>query len=262
MKRSHGVLSELASGASSFLAGFRVFRTHPGTMLLGLLPALLAGLILASAIGALLFFLQPIVEALTPFAESWHPFWRGTARVVLATGIVVTAGIVSVRVFTALALTIGGPFYERIAIIADDSLGGLPDAVETRFWRSLRDMGRIVLRSILGAIGIGLVSLIPAIGGALGAVLGVLFTATVVTREFSLLPFQRRGVASAERRALLKGARWRVLGFGLMVQLWYVLPLGALLGMPVASAGGTHLVRGLRGEATASAPAAVPNQGV
>jgi len=263
--RGHGVLAELVAGAASFLAGFRVLRAHPGSLLLGLLPALLSGVVLAVGVGVLIFFLNPITLALTPFAETWHPFWRDTSRLVLATSLVVTAGILSARVFTALALTIGGPFYERIAITADVSFGGLTDVVATGFWRSLGDMGRIVLRSILGALGIGLISLIPMVGGALGAVLGVLFTATVITREFSLLPFQRRGVDAAGRRALLTGSRWRVLGFGLAVQACYLLPLGAILGMPIASAGGTHLVRSLRGEPTApaaSAAAALPNQGI
>jgi len=261
--RGRGALAELASGAASFVAGFRVFRTHPGTLLLGLLPALLAGLVLATGVGVLIFFLSPIVEAITPFAGAWHPFWRDTARIVLATSLVVTAGILSARVFTALALTIGGPIYERIAITADASFGGLADAVETGFWRSLGDMGRIVLRSILGALAIGVISLIPAVGGVLGAVLGVLFTATVIAREFTLLPLQRRGVDAAARRALLTGARWRILGFGLIVQLCYLLPLGAALGMPIASAGGTHLVRSLRGEPTepAAGPADIPAAG-
>lgn len=245
-------VQELAAGFRALLGGFGFWRVRPGAMLLGLVPALLAGLVLAAGIAALLVFIDPITAWMTPFAESWDSLWRTSLRVLVATALIVTAGILSARVFTALALTIGGPFYERIGLIAEQSYGGLEHPQSTGFWRSLGDMGRIVARSVLGSLGIGLVSLIPAIGAPLATVLGVLFTALVIGREFSLQPLQLRGFPPAARGSLLRGARWRVLGFGLAVQLCYLVPLGAVLVMPAAVAGGTRLVRELLGEPTAA----------
>ncbi len=247
-------VAELGTGFASLGAGFGFWRVRPGTMLLGLLPALLAGVVLAGGIGVLIAFLDPVTAAITPFAGEWDPFWRTSLRVLVATGLVVTAGILSARVFTALALTIGAPFYERIGLIAEEAYGGVAHPVSLGFWRSLGDMGRIVLRSVLGSLAIGLVSLIPVIGAPLAALLGIVFTALVVAREFTLQPFQLRGADPAERSRMLRASRWRALGFGLGVQLCYLVPLGAVLVMPSAVAGGTHLVRGMRGEPTAARP--------
>lgn len=246
---------EFASGFRALVSGFGLWRVRPRAMLLGLLPALLAGLVLAGGIAALLVFLDPLSSWITPFAEDWEPFWRTSLRVLVATALVVTAGILSARVFTALALTIGGPFYDRIALIAEQAYGGIAHPASTGFWRSLGDMGRIVTRSVLGSIAIGLVSLIPAVGTPLAAVLGVLFTALVIVREFSLHPLQLRGFDAAARGRLLRASRWRALGFGVAVQLCYLVPLGPVLVMPAAVAGGTRLVRELLGESTTAQPA-------
>lgn len=248
-------VSEFGAGFRALLGGFAFWRVRPGAMLLGLLPALLAGLLLGGGIAALLVFIDPISQAITPFAETWEPFWRTSLRVLVGTAVLVAAGILSARVFTALALTIGGPFYERIALIAEESYGGVANPVSTGFWRSVGDMARIVTRSVLGSIAIGLVSLVPVVGAPTAAVLGVLFTALVIGREFSLQPLQLRGYDPAARSGLLRGARWRVLGFGVAVQLCYLVPLGAVLVMPAAVAGGTRFVRELRGEPTRARPA-------
>lgn len=247
---------EFGAGFRALIGGFGFWRVRPGAMLLGLLPALLAALVLAGGIAVLFLFLDPLATATTPFAQSWDPFWRTSLRVLVATALVVTAGILSARVFTALALTIGGPFYERIGLVAEQAYGGIAQPVSTGFWRSLGDMGRIVTRSVLGSLAIGLVSLVPAVGAPLAAALGVLFTAFVIVREFSLQPLQLRGLDAAARGRLLRGARWRALGFGLAVQLCYLVPLGAVLVMPAAVAGGTRLVREMLGEPTAAQRAA------
>lgn len=247
-------VAEFGSGFSSLAKGFGFWRVRPGAMLLGLLPALLAGLALVAGFVVLLVFLDPVANAITPFAGEWDPFWRTSLRVLVATALVVTAGILSARVFTALALTIGGPFYERIGLIAEEAYGGIPQRAPIGFWRSLGDMGRIVLRSVLGSVAIGLVSLIPVVGAPLATLLGVLFTAFVVTREFTLQPLQLRGIDPATRGRMLRARRWRALGFGLGVQLCYLVPLGAVLVMPCAVAGGTHLVRGMLGEPTTTTP--------
>src|SRR5690606_13059861 len=100
------------------------------------------------------------------------------------------------------------------------------DDESTGFWRSLGDMGGIVFRSILGSLGVGLISLIPVVGAPVGATLGVLLTAFIITREFTLLPFQMRGLDASTRNEVLRRSRWRRLGFGLTVQLCYLVPLG------------------------------------
>lgn len=247
-RRATGIAVEIASGFRSLLIGFGFWKHRTGLMFLGLVPAAIAAVILYGGLAVLLVFIDPIVTAITPFATEWDPFWQGATRITIGVAIVVTAGILSARVFTALALTLGGPLYERIGRQVDDAYGAPERPGTPGFWRSIGDMGRIVLRSIIGAIGIGLIALIPVVGGAVSAVLGVLFTADVISREFTLQAMQERGLDSAARRAMLKPHRWARLGFGLGVQLCYLVPLGAVFGTPGAVAGGTHLARRMLGE--------------
>lgn len=241
-------VAELWDGFRTLWRGFSFWKHAPGLMWLGLVPAAIAGAILVGGLAALAMLLDPIVTALTPFADDWDAVWQGLVRITLGLAIIITAAVLSVRVFSALALTIGGPIYERICRRVDAAYGRATPDAETGFWRGLGDMGGIVLRSIGGSLLVGLVSLIPAVGAVIGTTLGVLLTALVVSREFTLLPFQLRGLDPATRRAALHGSRWRRLGFGLAVQLCYAVPLGAVVSMPCAVAGGTRLARELLGE--------------
>ena len=220
-------------------------------MWFGLLPAALAGLILVGGLALLVVFLDPLVAAITPFADRWDEVWRAVIRVSIGIAIVITAGVLSARVYSALALTIGGAIYERICRDVDRIYGRDSDDETTGFWRSLGDMGGIVFRSILGSLGVGLISLIPVVGAPVGATLGVVLTAFIITREFTLLPFQMRGLDASTRNEVLRRSRWRRLGFGLTVQLCYVVPLGAVIAMPCAVAGGTRLAREILGESVA-----------
>ncbi len=243
-----GVLSELWAGFRTFWRGFGFWQHAPGMMALGLLPAALAAVILVGGLVVLAIFLDPLVTVITPFADAWDATWRSALRITVGLAILITAGVLSARVYSALALTLGGPIYERICRFADEAYGRTTPDADTAFWRSLGDMGGIVVRSIAGSILVGLISLIPAIGSLVGIALGVLLTAFIITREFTLLPFQLRGLDPSARNAVLRASRWRRLGFGLGVQLCYAVPLGAVITMPCAVAAGTRLARELLGE--------------
>ncbi|RQP09000.1 MAG: hypothetical protein EAS51_13100 [Microbacteriaceae bacterium] len=243
-----GAARELAAGFGTLWTGFGFWRHHVGTMMFGLLPAAIAGVILFGGLALLLVFIDPVASAITPFADTWDAEWRIAVRVLVGTALVITAGVLSARVFTALALTIGGPIYERISTIVDESYGEVPKADGPGFWRSLGDMTGIVARSVVGAAGVFLVGLIPVVGSIASAAIGVVFTATIISREFTLQAMQVRGLDAPARRAVHRRWRWRRLGFGLAVQLCYLVPLGAVLSMPAAVAGGTHLARRMLGE--------------
>ncbi|WP_166865879.1 MULTISPECIES: EI24 domain-containing protein [unclassified Salinibacterium] len=245
---SAGAFSELWAGFRTFWRGFAFWQHAPGMMSLGLLPAALAALILVAGLVLLAMFLDPLVGVITPFADGWDATWRSVLRITVGLAVLITAGVLSARIFSALALTLGGPIYERICRFADTTYGrGTADATIS-FWRSLGDMGGIVARSIGGSLLVGLISLIPVVGSPLGITLGVLLTAFIITREFTLLPFQLRGLDASTRNAVLRASRWRRLGFGLGVQLCYAVPLGAVITMPCAVAAGTRLARELLGE--------------
>jgi CysZ protein len=63
--------------------------------------------------------------------------------------------------------------------------------------------------------------------------------------ELSAIALERQGLRLSDRLRLLWRRRLLALGFGLAVFLLFLVPLGAVLGMPGAVAGGTLLARRL-----------------
>ena len=78
-----------------------------------------------------------------------------------------------------------------------------------------------------------------------GAVLGFVVTGRVLAGELVARPLEARGLDRAQRTALCRPHRSRVLGFGLATQVFFVIPLGAIVVMPAAVVGATMLGRDL-----------------
>ena len=91
--------------------------------LLGIVPVLLAGLLVLSLLGLLVVYLDEVAGALTPFADRWDESSRTLVRV--GTGLVLLLGSTAVLVvsFTVIAQIIGQPFYERISDRIEHQLG-------------------------------------------------------------------------------------------------------------------------------------------
>nr|WP_026049639.1 hypothetical protein [Microbacterium barkeri] len=74
------MIREFAAGVRTLLRGFGLWRTRPGLMALGLIPAIIAFLVLAAAIVPLVWGMPSVSAWLTPFAEGWIEPWRGLLR--------------------------------------------------------------------------------------------------------------------------------------------------------------------------------------
>jgi CysZ protein len=153
--------------------------------------------------------------------------------------------VVAAFTFTALTLIVGDWFYERIWRTVEQHLGGLDEVSEPGFWRGVADSLRLVLPAALSALIAALAGLIPVVGGVLGAILGITLSGRILARELMSRPMDARGLAHVERTALIRLRRARVLGFGVAVQLCFLVPGGAIVVMAPAVAGATHLVRDL-----------------
>ncbi len=225
--------------------GFGSWRTRPKLMALGLIPAAISFILLAAALITFAAFLPTIVTWATPFAESWNDVLRDVIRFLLGLVAFGAASVLAVITFTALTLAIGDPFYERISRGVETDLGGeIPDAVGG-FWRGVVDGLQLVFFGVLAALLMFLLGLIPVVGSAVAAVLGFIITARLLARELTSRTFESHGVPLAARRQLLKRNRWRILGFGVVTQLCFLIPLGAVVAMPAAVAGATMLAREL-----------------
>lgn len=252
-------MAEFFAGVTTLFRGFGWWRRRPGLMLIGLLPPLIVVtgivvIVLATANGA-----EPTVRFLTPFADGWAPALRDLLRIVLASALLLGVAFALIFAFTALTLIVGDPFYERIWRSVETGLGGFDPRDGPSFWRTFADGVRLLLTAALTAIAVALVGLIPVAGTVLAVVLGTVLAGRALSLELTARSLEARGFARPERLALLRTRRPRVLGFGVAVQLCFLVPGGAVLVMPAAVAGAVHLTRDVLGpQALAAAPERSP----
>ncbi len=253
------MLRDFATGAGLYLKGIRFWRSHTRLMALGLVPAAISFVLLVAALITFGVNLPMLVDWATPFADSWAAGWRDVVRVAIGIVAFGAAAVLAVVTFTALTLTIGDPFYEKISLGVEADLGGEAPESAGGFWRSIVDGLQLVGLGILTSLVMFLLGLIPVVGSACAAVLGFVLTGRLLARELAGRVFEAHGVPLPARRDLMRTHRWRLIGFGVLTQLFFLIPLGPVLTMPSAVAGATLLARGLMADAQsseASAPTA------
>ncbi|MEE3128753.1 MAG: EI24 domain-containing protein [Actinomycetota bacterium] len=232
-------------GPGYLLRGLGLWRTRPGLMLLGMVPALLVLLLVLGGLVVLLLQVGDLVAWATPFAADWGSGPRALVRVALALLVVVGFLVVASMTFTALALTLGDPFYARIWAETEQMLGGdVPDA-GPGFWRSAVDGLVLAGSGLLLGVGVLVLGLLPVVGTVVGLVLGVAVSGRLLAAELVSRALEARGMDRATRAEVLRRDRGAVLGFGVATQLCFLVPLGAVAVMPAAVAGATMLARDL-----------------
>lgn len=235
------MIPEFLAGVGYLGRGLGYWRRRPRLMLLGLLPALLAFVLLLAALVPLFWHLDVIAVAITPFADGWAAGWRIALRIGAGAAVGIGGLVLAWAVFTALALAIGDPFYQRISEAVDQDRGHAAGGSGASLGTTLLESVRLVLLGLLATLITVVVGLVPGIGGVLSAVLGVVLTGNLLARELTDRAFDAHDVPVEHRRALRRGSRARVLGFGVVTQLCFLVPLGAIVTMPAAVAGATML---------------------
>lgn len=244
----HRVIAEFFGGFSTLFRGFAWWRRRPDLMLLGLLPAAIVFAGLVALVLTVLGAGQGFVGFVTPFADSWDPVLRGLLRLGITLALLAGSVLLGIFAFTALTLTVGDWFYERIWLAVETQLGGFTRDHEPGFWRGVGDSLRLALPAVLGSVLVAVVGLVPVVGNVLGTILGVVFAGRILARELTARPMDARGIGHARRPELFRGRRARVLGFGVAVQLCFLVPGGAIVVMAPAVAGATLLTRDLLGQ--------------
>jgi CysZ protein len=239
------MLSEFFTGIRYLGRGFGYWKRRPGLMALGLVPGVIALVVLAAAIIPLLLNLGGITAWVTPFADAWDPFWRDALRTAL--GVVTAIAVLALAsvTFTALTLLIGDPFYQRIWRAIETDLGGEVPEDDGGFLVALGESVRLVALGALVALLALAIGVIPLVGAPLAAVTSVLLTGRLLARELTGRALNARDMPGFERSRLFAGRRARLLGFGAATQLCFMVPLGAVFIMPTAVAGATVLARDL-----------------
>ena len=251
-------LREFVTGVSLLGRGFARYRRDPGLIIAGIVPALLAAIVVLGALGVLIAFSADVASGITPFADHWNPALRDLVRIVAGLSIVGATALVAIVAFTSITLAVGDPFYEKIAEHVEDELGGVPGAVDIPWWRSLGrsifESIRLVLTSAVIGIPLFVLGFIPVVGQTVIPVIGALVGGWFLAIELVGAPFARRGLRLRDRRRVLRQNRPLAIGFGAAVFVCFLVPLGAIVTMPAAVAGGALLSRRVLGDAVDSVP--------
>ena len=102
----------------------------------------------------------------------------------------------------------------------------------------VRDGILLLLRSLMFTILLFAAGFLPVVGQSVVPVLVVLVTAWFIALEVVAVPFYRRGIGLRDRTAMLRSRRMLAVGLGLPAALLCMIPLMAIVVMPVAFAGG------------------------
>lgn len=243
--------NEFAGGLRLLGRGIGMYGRSPRLLALGLLPALLAFLVLGTALGTLFYYISDVAGAATWFADDWSEGRRSMVRLVAAVAVIGVSLFLTVLLFTALTLTIGDPFYEKISEMVEGRFGDSQPGPNLPWWkelgRSIGDGVRIAGKSALIGIPLFVCGFIPIVGQTVVPVVGALVGGWFLAIELTAAAFARRGMGMVARRALLRQHRPLALGFGVGVFICFLIPFGAVLIMPAAVAGGTLLSRRVLG---------------
>lgn len=247
---------EAVLGLRLFVRGaVTVFRS-PRLLALGAVPALIVSVLYIGALIALGTWLPDLAAEVTPFADGWSETARTVTRFAAGAAIVVATGAIAVVTFVAVTLAVGGPFYEKLSESVDEELGTVPAAPGS--WagavlRGVRDGLLLIGLSVLAAVPLFALGLIPAVGPVLAPAAAALVGGRLLMIELTAPALQRRGLDFGGRRRLLRSRRLLTWGVGVPTYLLAAIPLVAILAIPAGAAAATLLARELRGEPTAVA---------
>ena len=235
-------MRDFFTGVRYFGQGFGILVRRPRLLLIGMLPAVLTTAILLGGMIALIVNVGHFAALATPFANGWPGSGRLVARLAAGLALVGVAVLLGLVGFTAVTLTVGGPFYERIAERIEDDLGVTAGHLDLPWWKQflsgVRDGIILLLRSALFTIPLFLAGFLPVVGQSVVPVLVALVTAWFMAVEVVAVPFYRRGIGLRRRTAMLRRRRMLAVGLGLPATLLCMIPLLAIVVMPAAFAGG------------------------
>ncbi|MFE0464873.1 EI24 domain-containing protein [Kitasatospora sp. NPDC058965] len=228
-------MTDLVAGVAGLWRGQRWVARHPRWWVFGMVPALLALVLIGAALAAFFWWLGDLVDWATPFAAHWSAGWQRAFRDLLTTLLAAGGLLLGVVAFTGLTLAIGQPFYERLV---REVAPPPPGAPEIGVLDSLVAGLKVGLRAAGCGIGLFLLGLVPVVGPVLASVLGVLVSGYFLTVELTTVAYELHGVPPAER---LRGRRALAVGFGAPLVLAFLVPLATVVLMPGAVAGAALL---------------------
>jgi CysZ protein len=251
-------MRDFITGVRYFCRGFGLLVRRPKLLLMGMLPAVLTTVILLGGMIALIVNVGHLAALVTPFANSWSGGEREVARVAAGLALVGGAVLLGLVAFTAVTLLVGGPFYEHIAERIEDDLGVTGGHLELSWHKQLRwgirDGIVSLLRSAMFTVPLFIAGFLPVVGQSVVPILVALVAGWFMALEVAAVPFYRRGFGLRDRTAMLRRRRMLAVGLGLPAALLCMIPLLAIVVMPVAFAGGVLVALDVLGLAERKKP--------
>lgn len=240
-------ISDFFDGVGYLLRGLGWMARHPLLWLFGLVPAVVVLAVYGTVLGLLAWNLDDVAGWLTPFADGWSEGLRKAARVVAGLAVFGASLFLALVTFTSVTLLVGDPFYEYISEKVEESQGGAPPGPDlplmTEILRAIKDAVLLGLVAVAFALTFFACGFIPLVGQTVVPLVAALVSGYFLAGELTSVAMDRRGVMRKGRFALMRRRRPLVLGFGVATVVVFLIPLGAVLAMPGAVAGGTLLAR-------------------
>lgn len=249
-------------GMLILLDSLRWLVRKPRLLLLGMLPALLAFALVGVVLTALIWKIRWLVDLVTPFADDWSAAAQTATHIVVGIALVAIVFALCVALFVSLSLALGGPIYQRIWEAVEVSVHGyIPVGASLSFALGVRtgfrQAGSFLWRSSKNFIITTALSLIPVVGSIAAIAFSQQLAIWALSFELSSRSFTAHGLSEEDQTKNLKRNRPTVYGFGLATHLSFMIPLGAVLFMPVAIVGAAKLAH----TCLAESPTAAPPQG-
>ncbi|KAB2351868.1 hypothetical protein F8566_04215 [Actinomadura rudentiformis] len=240
-------LAAFFTGVGYLFRGLGWVARRPGQWLFGLIPALIVLAVYVAALVMLGRNLDGLAGWVTPFADGWSETLRSLVRVIAGIAIFGAAAFLAIITFTAITLMVGDPFYERIAVNVEESQGGAPpepdESLLVQIGRAIRDALLLGAVALSFAVVFFVCGFLPIIGQTVVPVIAACVSGYFLAGELTSIALERRGVRRKTRFAILRQNRLMAVGFGAATFVVFLIPLGAVLAMPGAVAGGTLLAR-------------------
>jgi len=245
------------AGIRYFMKGFSLIRAA-GVRRFVIIPLLINAILFA---GALWFGIA--------YIDNWIDSWKIRASADTAEGIqwlnniiewlswiviplfVIAFMVMMFYTFTLIANLIGAPFNSLLAEKIEDHLAGISGAANGNMIDMLKDIGgsfisefRKLLYFLLRALPLLALSLLSFFFPPIGIVSGFLwfvFSAWMLTIEYSDYPMGNHFMRFPDQRLTLKGNKLFSLGFGCAATVATMIPIVNFLAMPVAVAGATAM---------------------
>lgn len=229
------------SGAKYALSGFKlIFK--PKIRKYVAIPFLINIVLFSAA----LWFGSNWIDSLI---KSWLPSWLEWLEYLIWPIMAFLALAVIFSTFTLIANLIGAPFNSLLAEAVETRLSGKelannPKLSSLNFAKDVfisikSEIGKLIFFA-LRAIPLLIMSFIPGIN-IVAPFLWFLFGAWMLVHEYMDYPMGNNGYHFSQQRPILRGKRFTIFGFGIMIIIMTLIPIVNFFVMPVAVVGATMM---------------------